>query len=95
MGKPGGGPPSPFAQGAKAAPCGRWRGIAPREGGQVGQGMKGREEVRGKKESLWKMTTNLRLALCDREKMEEMGKIPEKTGKRLANRQGLWYYNRA
>ena len=43
MGKPGGGPPSPFARGAKAAPCGRWRGIAPREGGRVGQGMKGRE----------------------------------------------------
>ena len=36
MGKPGGGPPSPFAQGAKAAPCGRWRGIAPREGGRAG-----------------------------------------------------------
>ena len=43
MGKPGGGPPSPFAPWAKAAPCGRWRGIAPREGGQAGQGMKGRE----------------------------------------------------
>lgn len=95
MGKPGGGPPSPFAPWAKAAPCGRWRGIAPREGGRVGQGMKGREEERGKKESLWKMTTNLRLDLCEKEKMEEMGKIPEKTGKRLANRQGLWYYNRA
>ena len=41
MGKPGGGPPSPFAQGAKAAPCGRWRGIAPREGGLAGQGNEG------------------------------------------------------
>ena len=36
MGKPGGGPPSPFAPWAKAAPYGRWRGIAPREGGRVG-----------------------------------------------------------
>lgn len=45
MGKPGGGPPSPFARGAKAAPCGRWRGIAPREGGLAGQGMQGREEA--------------------------------------------------
>ena len=52
MGKPGGGPPSPFARGAKAAPCGRWRGIAPREGGQAGQGMQGREEVIGKREEV-------------------------------------------
>ena len=52
MGKPGGGPPSPFAGGAKAAPCGRWRGIAPREGGRAGQGMQGREEVIGKREEV-------------------------------------------
>ena len=45
MGKPGGGPPSPFARGAKAAPCGRWRGIAPREGGQAGQGRSNRCEL--------------------------------------------------
>ena len=50
MGKLGGGPPSPFAPWAKAAPFGRWRGTTPREGGLAGQGMQGREEVIGKRE---------------------------------------------
>ena len=52
MGKPGGGPPSPFARGRRQRPAAAG-GASPRgRAGWQGRVMKGREEVIGKREEV-------------------------------------------